>query len=451
MVVIVLACALLAAGRAGRETQVVPPSDIRCWMGASQSGPAQLRLSVGPRRGDGRWVCEVLAWNEPGESLSSGGKWHPASGRVLLRADGARLETGSRIDATGRCRTGLGRDNRLVTLEVFHGRHIWWREPPPPWRRWIEAVRGRVRDVLSASPLLEGHHQSLVSAIVLGRRDGMWNEIAAPFRATGTAHLLAVSGLHLAVLCGFVLAASRWFGSSVRRGSVMAVVATATMLLVADIRTPLARAGIMVLVAAGFSTLRWRMSAGTVLATAAIAIEIDHPRAVVDIGFQLSFAVVAALIYVFPAWSRRVSVAGIPRSPITESIRATTTAWLIATPIAAHHFGMYSLLGIPATLLLFPMIAGILAIGYLRILMSVWAMASDASGHVLNAMSSLLWGSVLLLDQVPGSGLEITTPSWAWVLAAELAGIGIMLSRRRLVGCISLCGLVLLWLAASVS
>ncbi len=459
MMALLVACLLLSAGRAARATQVVSSTDIRCWMGASQSGPARLRLQVGSRRGDGRRWCVVLAWNEldefnpvfDTEIQTSTNRWHTASGQVLLKADGIALTTGSTIDASGRCRTGLGRDDRLATFEVFGTTHIQHVDSPPLWRRWIDGIRRRVCDVLSAPPLHRGHTRSVVSTIVLGHRDGLWNEVSRPFRTTGTAHLLAVSGLHLAVLCGIALTASRWCGTSIRRGSIMVVLVTAIMLVVAQVRTPLARAGLMVLVAAGFSSLRWRMSAGSVLALAAIAIEIENPRAVVDIGFQLSFTVVAALIYLFPAWSRRVAVVGIQRSAFIESTRATTTAWLVATPIAAHHFGMYSLLGIPATLLLFPMVAGILVIGYLRILLSAWIFASDGSAHVLNVVASVLWGSVLILDRMPGSGINITPPSWAWVLAAEMAGFGIMLGNRRTTRLLSGLGLVVLWLVASTT
>ncbi len=480
MTALMVACLLLSAGRAARATQVVASTDIRCWMGASQSGPARLRLQVGSRRGDGRRWCVVLAWDEldrfnprtfhsPERSRCdvdkqaqrgivfdttiqpSTSRWHTASGQVLLRADGIALTTGSTIDASGRCRTGLGRDGRLATFEVFRTTHIRHVDSPPLWRRWVDEIRSRVCDVLSAPPLHGGHTRSMVSTIVLGHRDGLWNEVSRPFRTTGTAHLLAVSGLHLAVLCGIALTASRWCGTSIRRGSVMVVLVTAIMLVVAQVRTPLARAGLMVLVAAGLSSLRWRMSAGSVLALAAIAIEIENPRAVVDIGFQLSFTVVAALIYLFPAWSRRVAVVGIQRSAFVESTRATTTAWLVATPIAAHHFGMYSLLGIPATLLLFPMVAGILVIGYLRILLSAWVLASDGGAHVLNVVASVLWSSVLLLDRMPGSGIDIASPSWAWVIAAEMAGFDIMLGNRRTTRLLSGLGLVVLWLVASTT
>jgi competence protein ComEC len=366
-----------------------------------------------------------------------------------LKSSGISLAAGSCIDATGRCTTGLGRDGRSTTFEIFTAAHIQYIDPPRQWQQWLNATRHRVQEVLTAPPLSGGHINSMVSAIVLGRRDGGWNEIAAPFRGTGTAHLLAVSGLHLAVLCGIVLAGTRWCGASIRRGSAVAVVATVMMLCVAEIRTPLARAGMMVLVAAGLSSLRWRVSAGSVLAVAALAIELENPRAVVDIGFQLSFSVVAALIYVFPAWSRRIEITGIPRSALVESIRATTTAWLVATPIAAHHFGMMSLLGIPATLVLFPMVAGVLVLGYFRILLCASVFASDLSGHALNVVTSMLWKSVHLLDWIPGSGIDITAPSWAWVCAAECAGLGIMLGRRNTTRIPSGIGLVVLWLLAS--
>jgi hypothetical protein len=68
---------------------------------------------------------------------------------------------------------------------------------------------------------------------------------------------------------------------------------------------------------------------------------------------------------------------------------------------------------------------------------------------VLNALAWVLWTSVTMLDHLPGSGIEMTPPSWWWVLAAESAGIGVMLATRRIVRTLSLVVMVLLWVHAS--
>ena len=121
-------------------------------------------------------------------------------------------------------------------------------------------------NLLKDSPIQSGINASIVSAIILGHRDEYWQEIALPFRDTGTAHLLAISGLHLAIVCGMVLLAARLFGFPPRRVVFIAIISTTLMLILADVRTPLARAGIMFLIATTLLGFRWRVSASTLLA-----------------------------------------------------------------------------------------------------------------------------------------------------------------------------------------
>jgi competence protein ComEC len=156
---------------------------------------------------------------------------------------------------------------------------------------------------------------------------------------------------------------------------------------------------------------------------AAIAVQWANPRVVLDPSFQLSFTVVAALIWVVPIWSRRIAVDGIRPSKIGVTLRVTTTAWLTATPIAAHHFGQFSLLGIPATIVMLPQVAIILWLGYMRLVFCWTESASMAIGWLLNITTSIFWSTATTLQSIPSSSITVDPPSWWWVLLAELCGV----------------------------
>jgi ComEC/Rec2-related protein len=444
---VVLACGLLAAGRAAHTTQVMSQDSIEHWVGASHCGPARLLLRTGAIRVDGQVDCDVLSWCEPPPKDS----WHAASGTLVLRSYGTSVSPGSIIDVTGRIRTGLGRDGRRVSMTTFSQLHCHLIRPPPTWRRWLTLIRRHVSTALLASPLSSDIPQSAVSAIVLGYRDARWKKMSEPFRSTGTAHLLAVSGLHLAVLCGFVLVMMRWSGLLIRRGFFAVVLVTIMMLCVAQVRTPLFRAGFMVIVISILASVRWRLQPGSVLAIAALVIEYAYPRIVLDVGFQLSFGVVAGLVYLLPIWSHRVSISGLRQSSFGNTIRVTCVAWLVATPLAAHHFGMYSLIGIPATILLFPLVSSILIVGYLRILIFWWDWPSSIAASILNLLSDFLWNTVLFLDQIPGAGLTVIPPSWMFVVVVECVVIITIASHHRRVRLIGVCIIATFWLFASLS
>jgi ComEC/Rec2-related protein len=447
IVVLILACGLFSIGRAAHRTQVVAPNAIQQWVGSSHGGPARVLLRVGQVQSDGQMNCDVLAWHEPNPV----DLWNESNGTLLLRSHGVVVLSGSIIDVTGRIRTGLGRDGRRVSMTVFSESHCHTIHPPSSWVAWLRFIQNGVASTLLSQPLSSDIPQSATSAIVLGYRDTLWKKMSTPFRSTGTAHLLAVSGLHLAILCGFVLITTRWSGVFIRRGFIMVVLVTIMMLCVAQVRTPLSRAGFMVIVASTLASIRWRLSAGSVLALAAISIEYAQPRIVLDVGFQLSFSVVAGLIYLVPLWSHRVSTVGVTPSRIGSSIRATTVAWLIATPLSAHHFGMYSLLGIPATIVLFPLISGILIVGYLRILVFWWDWPHSLAAWILNTLCDVLWNTVRVFDQIPGSGIEINPPNWWWVAIMELLAIIIVVCRSQQTRCLGVFALVVLWFLATAA
>jgi hypothetical protein len=112
---------------------------------------------------------------------------------------------------------------------------------------------------------------------------------------------------------------------------------------------------------------------------------------------------------------------------------------------------MYSLLGIPATIVLFPFISGILIVGYLRILVFWWDWPHSLAASILNTLCDVLWNTVRVFDQIPGSGIEITPPSWWWVATMELLAVIIVVGRCQQTRCLGVFALVVLWVLATAA
>ncbi|MFH1061052.1 MAG: DNA internalization-related competence protein ComEC/Rec2 [Pseudomonadota bacterium] len=168
----------------------------------------------------------------------------------------------------------------------------------------LEAARQRLGRVMAG--LDRGEAAGLIRALVLGQRGGLTPETRQAFAATGTAHLLAISGLHLGLVWGwsylalrFVLAA--WPGLALRFGAPRPAAALALMpalayALIAGGSTPTLRALIMAacLVAALWAARPYRADGG--LALAAMVIALIWPEAPLTLSFQLSFTAVAAIL-----------------------------------------------------------------------------------------------------------------------------------------------------------
>jgi competence protein ComEC len=332
-----------------------------------------------------------------------------------------------------------------IRLFVVDPLHVLLVQPTSPTDRAMGTADRFIQTGLVAPPMEPGPSRSLAMAIVLGVRSIGWDDLADPFRRTGTAHLLAVSGLHLAILCGVMLAVARVLGLPPRGAAFMAVLVCVVMLLMVTVRTPILRAAVMAVCGSVLLGVRWRVSAGTTLSTAIILVLFLNPLAIRSPGFQLSFAVVASLIWLLPRWSSRSHVPGTRRSIWIEAIRSATIAWCVATPVAIYHFGTYSILGIPATLLLTPIMAAVLVIGYIRILFLWLDPVSSLAGALLDALCDLLWSSVGFIAHLPGSGLHMAAVGWPSVVLVEVATVLFFATRSSRVARWSAAIMVLWW------
>ena len=86
-------------------------------------------------------------------------------------------------------------------------------------------------------------------ALLLGQRERELDELTESFRRVGLAHLLAISGLHLGVLAGFVLAVARLGGHYRRWQGWLVIAVVLGYLVLVDVRMPVMRAGVMTIAA----------------------------------------------------------------------------------------------------------------------------------------------------------------------------------------------------------
>lgn len=150
--------------------------------------------------------------------------------------------------------------------------------------------------------------ESVVRAMVLGRREGLSQELLGSYRASGAAHILAVSGLHVGVvalifmwlLCPLNLL---WRGHLWR--AVLVVALIWGYALVVGLTPSVVRAAMMFSALQLATLLRRRYSSLAVLASVVLVLTLFDVGVVYDVGFQLSVvAVLAIILWVMPLWRR---------------------------------------------------------------------------------------------------------------------------------------------------
>lgn len=204
-------------------------------------------------------------------------------------------------------------------------------------------------------------HASLAAGIAVGRDDGLASEVVEDFRASGLAHLTAVSGSNVAILSGLVfVVATPLVG---RRWAILpAALVLSFYLLAAGMAPTVVRSTIMA----------WTFLAGVwmgrpqgglaALGLAAIVMTAVDPGLAQDAGFQLSLTATAGLIVLAP-WIesaltgalRKTRVAGFVGNVPVQAFSYTTAATVATLPIVAATFGRVSIAGLWANVLAEPL------------------------------------------------------------------------------------------------
>jgi len=221
--------------------------------------------------------------------------------------------------------------------------------------------------------LLNGYRQylptdlaALLSGLVLGEKRGIPPAIARLFSDTGTLHLMAVSGSNVAIVAGFFLWTLSW--ADRRLKILITLLAVVFFSFLTRNEPSVVRATLMAFVGLiGFYRKRHPDMMG-LLGFAGLLILIIRPLWLFSIGFQLSVAATAGIIYFVPEFTSRIKPGHEMLSKtaylIALAFITTASAQLAVLPITAQYFNRLPLIGLIANL---PMIllAGILIGGHI--------------------------------------------------------------------------------------
>ncbi|WP_367648191.1 ComEC/Rec2 family competence protein [Ruegeria arenilitoris] len=218
--------------------------------------------------------------------------------------------------------------------------------------------------------LLPGEVGGFAAAVTTGDRSGLRSDTLLSLRASNLAHLLAISGLHMGLLTGFVFLACRVGFSAVpsaalrlpvkKLAAVCAMVSATIYFLLSGGNIATERAFVMVLVMLGALLLDRRAISLRAVAVAALIVLAMRPESLLGPGFQMSFAATTALVAVFGALRNQVLVSG-PKwlKQFIGLILSSAIAGFATAPIGAAHFNTMSHFGLLANLLSVPVMGAI--------------------------------------------------------------------------------------------
>ncbi len=397
----------------------------------------------------------------------------PGRVRISLHGDQGTLDPvpGMRIMLTGRLSPPRGPvepggfDFRRMAWFAGIGAVGYTRSPalaiarPEGGTLWLERFRARLSAGLRQA--IGGDAGAFAAAILTGDRSGLDKDALAALRASNLAHLLAISGLHMGLLAGFVFAALRLFMAlfpplvlhwpTRRIAAAGALAAAAFYLALSGGNVATERAFVMVAVMLVAVILGRRALTLRAVALAALIVLLRRPEALTGPGFQMSFAATVALVAVFGAL-RAWRGWRLPRPlrPVAAVVISSAVAGAATAPIAAAHFNQLAHYGLLANLLSVP-VMGVLVIPAAVMAALLWPFGGAWIGLEVMRVA-ILWilGVARVVAGMEGAVSHVPAPPPAVLPLLALGGLWLVLwqGRARLGGLAVMALALLLWAEA---
>ena len=311
----------------------------------------------------------------------------------------------------------------------------------------VDGVRARISDAIGAALPGDTHAARLLRALSVGDERALDERDWQVVRATGIAHLIAISGFHvgLAAVFGALLVRLVWWlfpslGLRLARPLAEAVIVFPAALAygaLAGFGLPTTRTLLMIAVVAGWRLLRRGGGFGEGFGLALVAILMIDPLSVLSAGFWLSFAGVALL-----AWTLAHEAGW--RGHLKEIGAAPLLMTLALLPLTVGFFGQASLVAPPANLVAVPFVSFVIVpIDLVACaLLFAWPWAGQTLLHVCAHLVDALWWLLAQLAAWPAAMQYLPESS---LLAFALACVGsVWLLAPRGVPARALGGLLLL-------
>ncbi|MEN8140408.1 MAG: DNA internalization-related competence protein ComEC/Rec2 [Thermodesulfobacteriota bacterium] len=328
-----------------------------------------------------------------------------------------------------------------------------------------QRLRGRIITFINQT--LPPPTAGLYRALLTGDRSGLAPETREAFQRLGIAHLLAISGLHMALLAAgchllfsWLVSRSEFLLLHLPVKKIVAAISLVPLLfycLVSGLQPPAVRAFIMISLFLLAIIINGQWHTPTNISLAALIILLFNPAELSSASFQLSFAAVIGLALILPRLIAPLPAASNPwqrtRGWLITGLAVAVAASVATLPLVLFYFQRTSLVGVAATLVFEPIFCiwsltwGLLAVPFIFIFPQLASLLLHlgAGGLSLSHSLALAWGDT------PSISLWLPPPA-PLLIAIYFGGLFLLcLSRRRPVQLVGLAACLLLFIPWPVS
>ncbi len=300
----------------------------------------------------------------------------------------------------------------------------------------------RERALAAVGAIFPPPESALLAGILLGDDSQIPGEVANAFKATGTAHIIAISGFNIALLAGLLATAFRRIAGP-RWGAALAAVGIGLYTLLVGASASVVRAAVMGGLGLFAGQVGRRQVGLNTLGATAVAMLAFRPAWLWDAGFQLSFlATLGMILYAGPLQAGFVRLAGrwLPAGAaeraagwVGEYFLFTLAAQVFTLPVQVTQFGQVSLVSLVANPLILPAQPPVMVLGGLAAIAGmIWPPAGQALAWLAWPFVTYTIRMVQALGSLPHA-MILTGPVSGWLaVGAILLAVLPALGRDRL-------------------
>jgi competence protein ComEC len=431
-----LAAAALALGTASAAVEALRYEAGGLRRALADAGPeGRVVRAFGIAKGDAALRDGRLELLLDVTRIESGGAISSADGRVRLEVGGEaekpRLLDGDSIAVWMTMRPATDSRSGLAAFGYCKSAQLLERQPEAGGSA-LRRVAARGREAARQAflrALAAGTERGLVLAMVLGDRSEIDDATAEAFRASGTYHVLALSGAQVALVAALLAGGLRRLRAGPWTEAIVTTAAVSAYAVFVGGDVPIARAAVMAGAVLLGRALEVDVNTGNLLGLAALLLLAASPSASGDVGFQLSFGATLGILALTAPLTR-----ALPRLPLRLdlAVAASVAAQCALAPLLAGQFHRLAPAAVLLNIAAVPLSGAVLLAG-----LAVLAATPLGLGGLVGGVAWLAARALRLSGDVgplaPWLDLRVPGPSLA-ALALWAAGLSLLLHGRRAKG-----------------
>ena len=348
--------------------------------------------------------------------------WRKKTGKVLVNMFGSTaLSYGDIIKITGKLhkpyefssrgrfsyRKYLNRRSLRLILSVKKNAPIQILKRGQGYRLKDKLFRARSYLKKRFTDNLTENESGLMCAILLGDRSGIPKHVRELFVKTGTAHILAISGLHVGIVAGCFFMFFRILPINRKSKLIATVVMLLMYMFLADTRPSVVRATVMTITVLVGIAIERESDFISMVSLSALILLVVNPYNIFDIGFQLSYICIISIFWFYPLFERFTKMMFADNKNtigkiVVKLFCVSLAVWIGVAGVIAYYFQMVTPITIIANIFIVPLLTVVVALGFGMLLMSSMVPASAVFfANCLKLVLNIKVGIIFLFSKMP--------------------------------------------------